>query len=241
MDPLSADNKHLVLDGNMDMTDTVLFNNDIWVDYTTSVGDELEYLVERVDMALALWAPGGWYDLIDAFVDESCLLRWGATNIEVCTYMSTLLTRLDAGNLPLIETESFIRVDLEDPSNSGSFTDPWPGGGHLTVGSAGAPTTVADFTVLMRQTLRELYPNPNNHVSGVFGPRCGQHVGLEDTAAFAVHSTPDTVRPPAGVWTAVGATTTFHDALVDWLLVLGQRHLDTGDVTAPIVRFSTGC
>lgn len=241
LDPLTAENKYLVLDGNMDMTDQVLDLNDIWVDYTTSIGDEFEYFVERADIALAEWAPGGWYHSIDAFVDESCRVTWGAASIDVCTHMSTLLTELDGGGHPLIETESFIRVDLEDPSISDPFTDPWPGGGHLTVGLAGAPTTMAEFTVLMRQTLRELYPNPNNNVSGVFGPRCGKHVGLEETAPFALHSTPDTVRPPGGVWAAIGAPTTFHNSLVDWLLPSGQRHLDTGDVTAPIVRFSAGC
>ncbi|HEY0135164.1 MAG TPA: hypothetical protein VGB85_13845 [Nannocystis sp.] len=38
---------------------------------------------------------------------------------------------------------------------------------------------------LTRQTLIELSLHPNNNVSGIFGPRCRKHVGLEDSVVFA--------------------------------------------------------
>lgn len=248
MTPLSAPNKYLVVDANLDMSDDVLLANDIWVDVDgDGIGDS-QYYSERITMSLDSWATG-WNQAIDAFVDESCRNFYEPLGrLDRCSYFSTLLW-LRLGGVPLIETETFVRVDLEDGVISKKWKGTWPTGERLMVGQFGRYTTRDDFTVMMRETLEQLYNDPVSMVTGVFAPRCAQHVGLESSVAYADHNTPDSTPNP---WTAVGAALTAHEAIWDWYTNPGaiHRNLDTSDVgdptlpndpiTDPVTQFSAG-
>ena len=233
MAPLAAGNKSLVLDANLDMTDDVLLSNDIWVDEDGDmIGDSL-YYSHRITMSLDSWSTG-WDHDVDAFIDESCRAVYDPlVRLDRCSYFGTVLW-LRNGGVPFIETETFIRLDLEDGVKAKQWDRAWPGGERLMVGQFGRVTTEDDFTTLSRETLEQLYNEPLTGVTGVYGPRCGQHVGLESNTAFALHTTPDTM--PA--WVAISASQNVHDAIWDWYTnPLGvHRTLDTGDVGDPIVR-----
>ena len=233
MAPLPAPNKSLVLDANLDMTDLVLWNNDIWIDEDgDSIGDQL-YYSKRITMSQDSWSTGWNFD-VDAFVDESCRAVYEPMGrLDRCSYFGPLLT-LKYGGVPLLETETFIRLDLEDGVVDKKWDGGWPTGEQLMVGQFGRFTTEDDFTVLARESLEQLFTDPTNSVTGVFGPRCGQHVGLEANIPFGLHTTPDTM--PA--WVAVSAAQNAHDAIWDWYTnPLGvHRTLDTGDVGDPLLQ-----
>lgn len=226
--------KTFVLDANMDISDTTLINNAIWVDTDNDgVGDDLYYSY-RIGMYNDMWDVGGYFNEINAFVDESCRNFYEPLGrMDRCSQISTLL-RLNLGGVPLIETPTFVRFDLED-SVVRKFYVQQPnlmGVSMLIGGLAGTPVTVDDYAVLARETLLELYDD-HDSVTGVIAPRCGQHVGLEDTYTFGVALTPDTDEafvPPALV---IGTDSTVHDALWDWVnpggTVVPSRRLDTDE------------
>ena len=68
-------------------------------------------------------------------------------------------------------------------------------------------------------------------MSGLYGPRCGQHVGLEEWDPFFVDLTPSTTDGfPVGV--LIGSNLSLHDTLWRWLNVGGGgrvriRRIDT--------------
>lgn len=233
MDGLPAVKKTLVVDGNLDMTDSVLNTNDIWIDEDGDLIGDTSYYSKRIDMSLDSWA-GGWHSAVDAFVDESCRAVYEPMGrLDRCSLMGPLLT-LRYGGVPLVETETFIRLDLEDGVISKPFNKAWSTGEQLMVGQFGRATTPDDFTVLIRESLEQLYSDPLNSVTGVFGPRCAEHVGLESNVPFGLQTTPDTV--PA--WSAVSVSQSAHDAIWDWYTnPLGVfRTLDTGDVGDPTLE-----
>lgn len=238
-----ATTEAFVLDANMDTIDSVNAAHDVWVDTDLDgVGDETlnDY---RIDQLNAKWDPGGYYDLIDAFTDSTCRTTYESIGrMDRCSLISLLLL-LNVGGAPIIETETFVRVDLEDSVlGKGVVQHPNPAGTSIIVGGAnGTPATPDDFVSLMRDTLVALYDD-HDTVTNVFGPRCGQHVGLESTTAFASMTTPDTddaASPPSLI---VGTDSNLHDAIVEWLNLGGvgfvsNRRLDTDD---PAGGFS-GC
>ena len=230
--PLPAPDKRLVIDANLDVSDTVLTAHDIWVDASGVAGGVDDTLVNyRAAQDQAAWS--GWYTDIDAFVDQSCsATHLAAGTMDRCMSFSTLLTLTDAGGAPLIDTESYIRIDLEDPNNAQMWNGAWPTGEQLTVTSAGPATTAFDALVLTRETLLELYPHPDNNVSGVFGPRCGKHVGLENSQVFFAHKLPN---PPTG-------PVSVYDGLGQWLLApaANNRNLDNA-IPFGKVSFGPGC
>jgi hypothetical protein len=250
MTPLPAPHKYLVLDANMDVHDTVLIHRDIWLDVNgDGIGDQ-DYYSGRITMDLDEWSTG-FYASINAFVDESCRAVYEPMGrMDRCSHLSTLLW-LNYGGVPLIETPTFVRLDLEDGVVSKQWTGVWPNGvTRLLVGQFGRPTTRDDFTQAVRESLEELYTHGNS-VTGVFGPRCGQHVGLEAGAPYALDRTPDTnisVSPPVAI---PGTESTARGAIVRWLNIAGGgvpapvHVLDTDDVgdpanpTDPVVKYST--
>ncbi|MEZ4314793.1 MAG: pectin acetylesterase-family hydrolase, partial [Polyangiaceae bacterium] len=238
----SAD-RSLVLDANYDVSDAVLWNNDVWIDEDNDGVGDAEYYAARIQILNDDWHPGGYSHAIDAFTDTTCRDWYEPLDaMDLCSQFSTLL-EFSIGGAPVIETPTFVRFDLSDPVISDEFTDhPNKGGFGLLIGGPnGTPTTLQDFRVMMRASLLEAYID-HDAVSGVIAPRCGQHVGLEDSQTFGFKLTPDTdetFTPPALV---VGTDTTVHDAIWDWLNVGGGgsridiRRLDTDQVG---VRFST--
>ena len=220
----------LVIDANFDVSDSVLIDEDVWVDWDNDgVGDELWYS-GRIDFYNDQWAPGGYLAQIDAFTDETCR-NWYEPlgRMDRCSQFSTML-RLNIGD-PIIETPTFVRQDLEDSVISRQYVDhPNNKGFSLLIGgAAGTPITIADFTALMRASLYETYED-HDSMTGMFGPRCGNHVGLESLRPFAIQSTLVTTNTwPIGV--LLGSAKTFHNTLWDWLNVgsgnrVGQRLID---------------
>ena len=248
---LAAPTKRLVIDANMDMTDDVLIGNDIWVNTNANGLGDTPYYSHRITMATASWSSG-WNAAVDAFVNESCRAVYEPIGrLDRCSYFGTLLT-LMYGGVPFIETETFVRVNLEDSVIDDQWIAPWPTGEQLMVGRTGRYTTKDDFTDLMRQSLEQVFDDTGNNVTAVFGPRCRQHVGLESTGVYTSQTTPDSTDDPALGWVSVGAAISLNDAIWDWYSSAGvlYRTLDTGDVgdptlanhpvTDPVVQFSAG-
>lgn len=238
--PFTKANRFFVLDANMDMSDTALTSNDVWIDTDLDgIGDN-RYYSQRITDTVAMWAPGGYYSDINAFTDTTCRAFYEPiSRMDRCSQFSTML-RLNIGGAPIIETETFARVDLSDTVLKRRYTDhPNPHGFSLLIGGqSGTQINTDDFVVLMRQTLKELYDD-HDSVTGVIAPRCGQHVGLEDTHTFGVKTTPDTDDTVSPMVEVPYTQTTVHDAIWDWLNLGGRRvairRLDTDD---PGVRFS---
>ncbi len=235
----------LVVDANLEVSDSVLVGNDIWVDLDNdNTGDNL-YYSERIGIFKAEWAVGGHHRRIDAFTDETCRSYYEPINrMDRCSQISTML-RLNIGGSPIIETPTFVRFDLEDSVLRKRYTDhPNSEGYSLLIGGpSGTPTTRDDFAFLSRASLLEIYDD-HDSVSGVIAPRCGDHVGLEDTHTFAAKLTPDFIKRswgPISGMLAVGSDTTVHDALWDWLNVGGGGRVDIRrfDTDAPGSHFST--
>lgn len=213
----------LVLDGNMDVSDTVLWNNNIWLDDDNDGVGDINYYSGRIGQELDQWAPGGYLNKIGAFADKSCRAVYAPLGrMDRCSIMSTVL-RLNYGGVPLVETPTFVRVDLDDPVLSQGWSQhPNPLGFSLLAGGAnGTPTTAASFRGLTRETLVELYDDQDT-VTGVIGPRHAKHVGLEDSVAFGCTVVRDTTdATPFGV--VSGTAATVHDALWEWLNLGGPR------------------
>ncbi len=227
--PFSSSDNSLVLDGNFDMSDDALAYYDVWVDADALGGPDEPYMDARIDHALDAWAPGGYLAEIDAFVDESCRAFFEPRGrMDRCNYFSTqLILNLLGGvhpiTTPIISTPTFVRFDLADNVVRKNFTQhkpPTDAGYSLFIGGpTGTQTTIDDFAYVVRASLLDAYDD-HDSLTGVFAPRCGKHVGLENTHTFAVQTTPDTSDNDFGfVGVVIGSTTTFHDALWTWLSV----------------------
>lgn len=232
----------LVLDANYDVSDTILVSNNVWVDYNNDgVGDD-DYYSARIGRTNAEWAPGGYFEAINAFTDTTCR-DWyePLSRMDRCSQFSTML-RFSIGGVPVIETPTFVRFDLGDRVIGTEFTGhPNPEGLSLLMGGQfGTPTTLVDFGVLMRATLLESYVQ-HDSVSGVIAPRCGQHVGLEAWRPFGVSQTPDSDETSFGTPLVPGTSTSVHDALWYWLNVGGGGRLDIRRLDRDIGMALSGC
>ena len=238
--PFTNANRYFVLDANMDMSDTALISNDVWIDTDNDGLGDNGYYSQRITDTVAEWAPGGYFNDINAFTDTTCRAFYEPINrMDRCSQFSTML-RLNIGGVPIIETETFARVDLSDTVLKKRYIEhPNPHGFSLLIGGqSGTQINTDDFVVLMRQTLKELYDD-HDSVTGLIAPKCGQHVGLEDGHTFFFKATPDTDDTATPRVEIPGTQTTVHDAIWDWLNLGGSpvalRRLDTDD---PGVRFS---
>lgn len=229
--PLSA-RVGLVVDAAIDVAPAVLVDYDVWAD---NAG--MTYYSRRFEEQAAMWAPGGYWDSIDAFVDESCRDIYedpSADNeaMNRCT-SSSLLLQLAAGGVPFIETPTFLRLDLEDNVLQKWILDN-PEDNVLTMGQGGPAPTLQDYTEMMRETMVLLFEDGQTDIS-VHAPRCAHHVGLEDGNAFASWTTDDTTDTVPR--TGLGVAATFRDALLDWwnpggVDVVRVRRIDTDEVGA---------
>lgn len=221
--PFPSVETSLVMDGNMDVSDQVLLSNNIWLDEDNDGVGDVNYYSGRIGQELDEWAPGGYLNKIGAFADQSCRSVYNPLGrMDRCSIMSTVLL-LNNGGAPLIDTPTFVRVDLDDPVISQGWSQhPNPLGFSLLAGGAnGTPTTAANYRALTRATLVQLFDDQGS-VSGVVGPRGSGHVGLEDALAFGctvVRDTADTFPWP----TISGTAETVHDALWEWINVGGPR------------------
>jgi hypothetical protein len=124
--------------------------------------------------------------------------------------------------VPAISTDTYVRMDLQDPVLSRPWLD-----GTAVIGSGGTTAlTIAEYRTLMRGTLVNLY-NTAPAVTGAYGPRCDRHVGIEDTEATGIDVTPDYVLFPP----TIGPSSTMHDALSAWWnagSITPIRHIDWG-------------
>ncbi len=204
----------LVVDGALTAGDVALHNHDVWIDTSgDGTGDE-RYLSYRMDLEDDRWLPGGYWNDIDAFVDETCRASYESSgHLNRCILTSTLLLFNSSGQ-PMVSTPTFARVDLEDPVLSASFTDDPndPDDEFVLMGRWGSAATIDDYASIMRETLVELYADFDS-VTGAYGPRCGDHVGLSLLLPFGVVTTPDT---DDGTLDTLNDDSTFHDALWDW-------------------------
>lgn len=196
----------LVVDAGIDIADHALIDNEVWAD--TANGASINQYSHRIELELAKWATGGFYKRIDAFVDESCRAVYEPMGrLDRCSIPPALLI-LNAG-VPFVSTPTFLRLDLEDNTLSDYYTDPTntDGDSLLIGGASGSPITIDDYAVLARATLVELYDD-DDAVEAVYGPRCGNHVGLDDLFALAVDTTEDSDTP--------SGASTLHDAILEW-------------------------
>lgn len=242
----------LVLDGNITIPDAILDANDITTtEYddpehpaTSATTDQGPHSDFRATTFGDQWEPGGYYDQIDAFVDETCADYQGNTFDlwHSCTHIAPLLEGygLDSfGFVPLIETDTFIRFDLQDSTVSKNFTQ-HPNtktGWSLFNNLLGDETNLDDFIAFSREALIGFFDNAEP-VSGVFAPRCSTHVGLE-LNGFFFDTTKDAIVESGGIWfTALLSEDTAHDILVEWFnpggTIRPRRRID-----APTTTFST--
>lgn len=176
----------LVIDGAMDIDPQTLGLFGVWEETTN-----WPYSSARLATWDAMWQPGGWWHEIDAFIDEDCRGQYEAGgSLEICTSSSWLL-RLALGGVPIVQTPTFLRMDLEDPVLSQWITGPNPDGHDVRMGNNGPVPTLQDYTEMMRETMVQLAADPQTDIS-VHAPRCGQHVGLEHGNAFGGWTTDDT-------------------------------------------------
>jgi hypothetical protein len=216
----------LVIDGAMDVDSWTLSDFDVW---ETTTG--WPYSSARLQVFIDRWAPGGYWNEIDAFIDKSCRDEYTPIDrLDTCMSSSNLL-RL-ANNLgPFIETPTFVRMDLEDNVLSQWFVGDNPDDHEPTMGNGGSAPTLQDFTEMMRATVVDLHADAESDIT-VFAPRCGQHVGLEDGNAFASWTTPNTTDTiPQGISLFPA---TFRDAILAWFNPGGafarRRWIDTDHV-----------
>ena len=209
----------VAIDGSLDVDPTVLDTEGIEVDTDGDGIGDVGYALHLAQQYRDMWLPGGFLEEMNAFVDESCrFIEEPRGEMERCTLPSRLLMGYD-GPSPYVQQPIFIRHDLEDAVLASWFIDEVNPDGDTVLfsGPMGLPVTLDDYARMMRQTLRRLHNN-GDPVSGVFGPRCGSHVGLERAVPYWVVTTPDTVLNPftREFIDVFGTTTTFHDALWSW-------------------------
>jgi hypothetical protein len=226
LQPLTAQTG-LVVDAAMDISPTISGDYDLFAENTGLYYDE-HTLAQYADR----WAPGGYYAEIDAFVDESCRGAFPG-NLEECVSPSKLLLS-EAGGLPMVETPTFVRMDLQDNVLSHWYTDLVnPDGDTVVMGGSGGPTpTIDDYAAMMRDTMVELHATTD---VSVHAPKCGVHVGLELENPFYEMTTPDSTDVAIPV--DAGNDATVHDAIFDWfdLSLTDVRRIDTDE---PGVSFS---
>ncbi|MBL8944265.1 MAG: hypothetical protein JNK45_13995 [Myxococcales bacterium] len=243
--PFPAADRSLVVDANFDLDDWLTLVEDFRVDYDLDgVGDDW-WSDEMMAIVNDQWASGGYLDRIGGVHDETCMdLYYASGRMDRCEFMPVLFT-LNSGNAGLIETPTFVRLDLADNVLSDVYTQhPNKFGTSVVIGPgfAAPTTTISDFIRVARATLIGVFDD-HDSVTGLFAPRCGAHVGLEDGPAFGLHTTPDTDEAFSPPMEIAGTDMTFHDALWEWLNVGGGgtrvdlRRVDTDE---PGVAFS-GC
>jgi hypothetical protein len=204
--PFSA-RKGLVVDAGIDITDDVLVDDAVWAH--TGSGASINQYSHRIELELAKWATGGYYARVDAFVDESCRALYEPMGrLDRCSIPPALLI-LNGASGPLVATPTFLRLDLEDNTLSDYYTDlvNLDGDSLVIGGASGSAITIDDYATLARATLVELYDDVGS-VEAAYGPRCGNHVGLDNLFALAVDTTEDTDVP--------NGASTLHDALIEW-------------------------
>jgi hypothetical protein len=123
-------------------------------------------------------------DAVPEFVDESCEAALGATEAFRCTDDELVLSEH-------VAVPFFVRADLQDFVSGGPFLD--------------AGLSRPAYTAAVRQMLQNLAAVRSP--LGMYGPKCGQHVGMENDEWFFAH------RVGASMDTAL----TFHDAIVQWM------------------------
>lgn len=220
----------IALDGNIDPSPNVVSNETLRVDEGCDGTPDQLLSESRLDREDGRW-NGGWYEAIDAFVDQSCRSHLEPLGrIGECSLMTPLLTAgrtVQVGGMipiplfiPHVSHPVFMRLDLEDPVLGRSFTRLLNSGDCLRIGAGASPprTTGNDFPRLMRATLEELYSSTASPLTGTFGPRCGEHVGFEQLRPFAAHTTPDT----ASNLEVPGTRTNLADALWGWRSAFGS-------------------
>lgn len=229
--PLSA-RTGVVVDAAMDPTVSAVLDHDLWVTNTAT-----NYYSHRIVQDAAKWAPGGYWDEINAFVDTSCRDVY-PSDLYQCSSPAKLLT-LASGGVPFVELDTLLRFDLADPLISTFFTaSPNPFGDSILIGgAAGSTPTLDDYSSLMRQSLVELAADGQTNIS-VHAPKCGVHVGLELTFPTGVWTTPDSSDDPIRL--DLGGAATAHDAILEWFdpgnTFNRLRRIDTDE---PGVTFSS--
>lgn len=185
----------LVIDAALDLEPDVIDENDLWDEATNQPWHD-----RRLEHWEDMWAPGGWWYEIDAFIDESCRsYQLLATNgLMECMSPTWVLGQSDGGT-PFIELPTFLRMDLEDPVLAKWVVGPNPDGDDVRLGDGGPVPTLQDYTEMMRETTVRLVEDAEADIS-VFAPRCGMHVGLEDQDPYKNWTTRDTTDgTPQGV------------------------------------------
>lgn len=213
----------LVLDGAMAPTTTQasVFGNGypIWVWDTSVISPFAKRYNHYIrDLELDSW-NGGFYNKINAFVDESCEQTYGPIGeLYKCSSPERVLTQ----NINEIDTETFIRFDLED----NVLSRPWTTSSnpYYTLGFYGAQTSMATHIDIQRASLVQLFDEYNS-VTGVYAPRCGSHATFTHNDRFHQQSLKD-VSNFGNTVSSYRRTT--NQALFDWLFVstISQRTLD---------------
>lgn len=235
----------LVLDGNITIPDAILDAHQISATEYDNPGNPGSATTNhglhsgfRETLFGDKWESGEYYDKTNAFVDETCADYQGDTfdRWDLCTHIAPLLEGYAVGPVgfvPLIETDTFVRFDLEDEVVSRNFTNhpSLKTGISLFNGLEGRDTNLDDFVALTRETLIGFYDNADP-VSGVFAPRCSTHVGLEENGFFD-NLTKD-VFEFGGVWFPVLLSeSNAHDAIRDWFnpggSIVPKRRIDGPD------------
>ena len=239
LDPFDDSVNGLVVDAALDPLNTALSSSDVWIDLDDDGIGDTEYAPHRRSLLQGDWAPGGLFEQIDAFVDESCRASQEPLGrMDRCSLTSKIL-KLNSGGGPMIETQTFVRQDLEDNAIGGNHVAMPTGETLLVGGSTGTPMTIEDYAVIMRETIVALYDD-HDSVTGAYAPKCGKHVGLPRLLAFGADTTSDTDGSVSPAALIAGTASTFHDALDTWFGIGGvfvdTRHIDTDE---PGVTFST--
>jgi Pectinacetylesterase len=163
---------------------------------TTNPGLDFRAVVDAVgmpDLSAAVWpAPNSYVGFFtdlwnhitldwNARVDDSCLAAYGAADQYHCADSTNVL-------LNYLDTPFLHRMDLQD-SNA---IDTWLAGFG----------TRQEFSDAVEAQLLALAVNP---APQVFGPICGDHVGIDNDRAFRCQQ--------------IGAANgpTYHDTLLDWV------------------------
>ena len=224
LEPLSA-RSGLVVDAAVDVSFDTASDWDVWA---TNTG--LPYNSHRFAAWEDAWDVGGYYDEINAFVDEDCRDWYEPIGKLNRCVSPALVLRLAIGGDPLIDTPTLLRMDLQDNVLSDWLTtSPNPEGDTIVIGGAGGVTaTLDDYAAMMRQTMVELAAETETNIS-VHAPKCGVHVGLERFDAFHQWTTPDSTDVAIPV--SLGNDATAHDAILEWF--------DPGGAFQPLRRIDT--
>lgn len=207
---------YLVMDGAMETTKEQASVYSLNIDDN---GVLSTYGQWRRDAEFSSWS-GGYYDSIDAFVDVSCKTQYPS---HAQAHRCSAGGRLLASDINHISTPTFIRYDLEDQALSKPWIGVFP---NLTVLLDGTITDLGSHSTVLNASLVELYDSTNS-VTGVFAPKCGNHVGLERNDPFFGHVTPHHARhvmPPYLFPTygpVANSESNFSQTLLDWLNLTG--------------------